>query len=107
MSDYWAGLINFSNKRKNMKYKFENLKFEDISSTHGTDAVQAWVKMENGYEASIVKHGGSYGNKKGLYEIGIFSPNGIMCDPLGWDDTVKGWLTPNDIERELNKLDSH
>ena len=107
MSDYWAGLINFSNKRKNMKHKFENLDFQDISKTHGPDATQAWVKMENGYEASIVKHGGSYGNKKGMYEMGIFGPNGGMCDPLDWGDTVKGWLGPEHVEEELIKLDSH
>jgi|TARA_B110000196_G_C21121882_1_gene653656 hypothetical protein len=104
---YWTGLINYSNNRKNMKHKFKSLDFQDISKTHGPNATQAWVKMENGYEASIVKHGGSYGNEKGLYEMGIFGPKGSMSDPLGWDDTVKGHLTPEGVEIELKKLDSH
>jgi len=89
---------------RDMKHKFENLDFQDISKTHGADSIQAWVKMENGYEASIVKHGGSYGSEKGLYEMGIFGPNGSMCDPLGWDDTVLGWLTPQLVESHLQLL---
>ena len=81
--------------------KFEELKFDDISETHGEGAVQAYVELGNGFDVSIVRHGGSYGNEKGLYEIGIFDAQRLgvnaMCDPLDWGDTVKGWLTPEDV----------
>ena len=88
--------------------KFEELKFDDISETHGEGAVQAYVELGNGFDVSIVRHGGSYGNEKGLYEIGIFDAQRLgvnaMCDPLDWGDTVKGWLTPEDVEREVELI---
>ena len=87
---------------------FEELKFSDISETHGEGAVQAYVELGNGFDVSIVRHGGSYGNEKGLYEIGIFDAQRLgvnaMCDPLDWGDTVKGWLTPEDVEREVELI---
>jgi hypothetical protein len=82
---------------------FKELKFRDISSTHGEDAKQAWEEFENGYEVSIIKHKGSYGNKEGLYEIGVFKGE-RMADPLGWGDDVKGYLSPEDVEAELKLI---
>ena len=84
---------------------FKELKFRDISSTHGEDAKQALVGFENGYDVSVVKHKGSYGSEKGLYEMGVFNGDYSMCDPLGWGDTVKGWLTPEAVEKELELLE--
>ena len=40
---------------------FKELKFRDISDTHGVDAKQAMVGVENGYDVSVVKQKGSYG----------------------------------------------
>ena len=78
---------------------FDKLKFE------GEDGdVQAIVKFDNGYEASVVQNALSYGGKKGLYEIGVFDPLGRMCDPLDWGDTVKGWLNKDSVEKELDLL---
>ena len=86
--------------------KFKDLKFNDISSTHGEGATQVYLEFKNGYEASVVKHKYSYGGDKGLYEIGIFGPHGGMCDPLDWGDDVKGWLTPELVEKELELIDA-
>jgi hypothetical protein len=47
----------------------------------------------------------SYGGKKGLYEIGVFHKGTErMCDPLGWGDEVKGWLSPEGVEEELELI---
>ena len=86
--------------------KFKELKFRDTSSTHGVDAKQAIVGFENGYDVSVVKHKFSYGSEKGLYEIGVFDTNDKMCDPLGWGDDVKGWLTPEGVETELRLIEA-
>ena len=87
--------------------KFKDLKFEDVSEIYGENAIQALEGFENGIEASVVKHGFSYGNEQGLYEIGVFY-NGRMVDVLGWDDTVKGYLHEDavtDILEQLQKLE--
>ena len=77
---------------------FKELKFR----THAENDVQAWTEV-NGYDVSIVRNALSYGGDKGLYEIGVFDKNG-MCDPLGWGDDVKGWLTPEGVETELELI---
>ena len=80
--------------------KFKDLKFEDCF-----DGVQAYVNTRNGYEISVVRHGGSYGNEKGLYEMGVFNAAGSMCDPLCWGDDVKGWLKPEDVECYIHQIE--
>mgnify|MGYP001163556830 CR=1 FL=1 len=82
---------------------FKDLKFRDVSETHGPLAKQAWEEFDNGYEASVVQHKTSYGGTEGLYEIGVFF-NDRMCDPLGWGDTVKGWLDEDDVTEVLKEL---
>jgi hypothetical protein len=88
---------------------FKELKFGDISETHGEGAVQAYVDLGNGFDVSVVKHKFSYGSEKGLYEMGVFDNQraagmNSMCDPLDWGDTVKGWLTTDNVEEELQRL---
>ena len=80
---------------------FKDLKFEERFN-----GVQAIVNFRNGFEVSIVKHGGSYGSDEGLYEIGVFDASGSMCDPLDWGDDVKGWLTPELVEKELKSIEA-
>jgi hypothetical protein len=88
--------------------KFKELKFDDISETHGEGAIQAYVDLGNGFDVSVVKHKFSYGGEKDLYEIGVFDNQrrgmDAMCDPLDWGDTVKGWLTPEGVETELELI---
>ena len=81
--------------------KFQDLEFEDISKTHGEDAIQTYLEFENGYDISVVKHKYSYGGEKGMYEVGCFY-NNHMVDPADWGDTVKGWLNPEDVEKEIS-----
>ena len=87
---------------------FEELPFGDISETHGEGAIQAYVDLGNGFDVSVVKHKFSYGGDKGLYEMGVFDNQrrgvNAMSDPLDWGDTVKGWLTPQDVEQELKAI---
>ena len=81
---------------------FKELKFEQVEGR----GIQAWVPFQNGFQVSVVKHQYSYGGEKGLYEIGVFNAAGRMCDPLGWGDDVKGWLTPQDVEQELKLIEA-
>ena len=79
---------------------FKKLEFK----THAENDVQAWAKFANGYEVSIIRNQLSYGGDKGLYEIGVYK-NDKMVDPLDWGDTVKGWLTPEGVEKELDLME--
>jgi len=82
--------------------KFTELKWEG----NAVEGIQAIVELENGFEVSVVRNDLSYGNQRGLYEIGVFNASGGMCDPLGWGDDVKGWLKPEDVEKELDLIAS-
>ena len=77
---------------------------KDLTFEKVYDGVQAQTAFANGFEISLVKHSGSYGSDKGLYELGVFGSDGQMCDPLGWGDDVKGWLTLEDAEKELQLI---
>ena len=79
--------------------KFKDLKFR----THAENDVQAWTEVNNGYDVSIIRNALSYGGDKGLYEMGVFKGE-FMADPLDWGDDVKGWLTPEDVEKELELI---
>ena len=79
------------------------MKFKDLKWTaHAENDIQAWTEI-NGYDVSIVRNQLSYGGDKGLYEIGVYKGD-KMSDPLGWKDSVKGWLTPEDVEKELELI---
>ena len=93
-------------KLKQLKEKwFEELSWDKLDEeVYGPDARQAWVKLDNGFEVSIVRHQHSYGGSKGLYEVGVFR-NGSMATPKGWDDQVKGWLPPLLVCDTLLKLE--
>jgi hypothetical protein len=77
------------------------MKFKDLKFEGEVEDVQAFVVCGK-YEVSVVRNALSYGGKKGLYEIGVFHKGtNYMCDPLNWGDDVKGWLTPELVEKEL------
>ena len=79
--------------------KFDDLKFEGEEND-----IQAFADCGN-YEVSIIRSPFSYGGGEGLYEIGVYRKDtNRMCDPLGWGDDVKGYLTPEDVEQELELL---
>lgn len=83
------------------------MKFDDVIMDYdpSLNGVQGIVNIGK-YELSIVKHDMSYGGKQGLYEIGIWEGNnpcelpGITAD----GDTVKGWLTKDDVDCIIKKL---
>ena len=85
--------------------KFKDLPFKDMNEING--GVQAIVDLGNGFEVSVVRHFGSYGGLKGFFEIGVFkSGTNKMVDPLDWGDTVKGWLLPSEVEKQLDLIKS-
>lgn len=58
------------------------------------------------YELSVVKHDGSYGGTQGLFEIMVSDAAGGVELPGITEpgDTVKGWLTLEDVSIICKKL---
>lgn len=58
------------------------------------------------YTLSIVRNEFSYGNKQGLFEIAVYK-NDKPCELVGitaTDETVKGWLTANEVNAIIKKM---
>ena len=97
--------------------KFEDLEFKAMDkeifgksykTKDGMVALpcQAYTTLSNGIEVSVVRHGGSYGHEKGLYEMGAYHEGGDnMMHIEAWDDQVKGWLSDAGVEKELEYLE--
>ena len=58
------------------------------------------------YELSVVKHDGSYGGTQGLFEVMVRDASGGVELPGITEpgDTVKGWLTLEDVSVICKKL---
>jgi len=79
-----------------------NFKMMPTEMPKGIQAILDFGK----YELSIVQNESSYGNKQGLYEIAVFKDN-EQCELPGITeegDTVKGFLTEDDVDCIIKKL---
>ena len=74
---------------------FNDLEFRQ----HGfyPNGVQAKIKFDNGYGASIVRTPTTYGGDKGLYELAVLGKDGRLNydTPITFD--VIGYLTPKEV----------
>ena len=85
---------------------FNDLKFKDLSSLNG---IQAIIKFENNYGASVARHMGTYGGKQGLYELAVIKFNendewGIVYD-TGITPDVLGYLTEDNVTTHLKQIE--
>lgn len=81
-----------------------NIKFKNVVMQETEFGEHGLIKLDNGLEISIVRNGLSYGGDKGLYEMGACKPDGDMVYIPEWEDEVKGWLTPEGIDKEFEML---
>ena len=82
--------------------KFKDIKFNETDMPKG---IQAMIHFGN-YDLSIIKNDFSYGGKSGLYEIAVFDGDDQSELPgiTESGDTVKGFLTSNDVDAILKKV---
>ena len=78
------------------KYKIESKDFND--------GVQYIYKFENEMGASVVRHAGSYGNEKGLWELAVLDENGELDYTTPITNDVIGYLEWVDVEDKLNEI---
>tara|TARA_X000000368_G_C22693808_1_gene563746 strand:- start:6 stop:266 length:261 start_codon:yes stop_codon:yes gene_type:complete len=84
--------------------KFQDIKFKSTDHNNGIQALLDFGK----YQMSIVQHDYSYGGSKGLYEIGMFEGKTMVEVPGVTEegDTVKGFMSEDDIEEAIKKMES-
>ena len=82
--------------------RFSDLSFIETSKPNG---IQARVYFGD-YELSVIKNEMSYGNKQGLYEIGVWKGDNQVELPgiTAEGDTVRGWLTADDVSGIMMKM---
>ena len=79
--------------------------FNDLKFHKFMDGIAASVTYGE-YELSVVQHSSSYGGTGGLYEIAVFKGDGMVEMPgiTEEGDTVKGWLTEQDVTGIMKKM---
>ena len=84
------------------KTEFGEILFNEHPNGFG---VQAIIKYDNGYGASVVKHEYSYGGREGLYEIAVLDKDGELHydNPVAKGD-VLGYLTKEDVSKILEQI---
>ena len=71
------------------------------------NGIQYIFKFENGYGASVVKHFGSYGHDKGLWELAVLKFDGDewhLCYDTEITDDVIRYLTDEEVRELLGDI---
>lgn len=66
--------------------------------------IQRVYKFPNGYGASVIRHKGSYGFAKGLWELAVLDDTGDLCYYTPITDDVIGHLTDEEVNLKLNEI---
>lgn len=68
--------------------------------------VQYKYLFPNGFGASLIKHEGSYGFDKGLWELAALGKEDefIGMSHFGWNDDVKGYLSAKESKSLLQEI---
>ena len=83
---------------------FNDLQFKKHPMAEGLDGVVSRIFFDNGYGASVVKHQYSYGGDRGLYELAVLDKDGQLCYTTAITNDVIGYLTEEDVEELLIKI---
>lgn len=84
---------------------WENMMKEFLTETNPMNGgIQKTYKFPNGYGASVIRHQGSYGNKKGLWELAVLGQDGELCYSTPITDDVIGHLNDPEVDRLLRKI---
>lgn len=72
------------------------------------NGIQYLFRFDNGYGASVVKHCGSYGSNKDLWELAVIHFDGPVSWHIVYDTPVtgdvEGYLSDGDVRNLLNKI---
>jgi len=77
--------------------------FKTLPSNPMNGGIQYKAEYPNGYGASIIRHNGSYGNDRGLWELAVLQ-GGALCYDTPITNDVLGWLTEEEVNETLDKI---
>jgi len=78
--------------------------FELLTITKIYDGIQGRRQFSNGYGCSVIRHSGSYGGNRGLFEVAVTDKyNRIVYDTPVTED-VLGYQTKDDVERIMKQI---
>lgn len=83
---------------------FENLVF--TNHPNSSSGVQAIVKFDNGYGASVIKTQTSYGGQNGLYELAVLGKDDHITYDTPITDDVLGYLSKAEVTTLLAQIQS-
>lgn len=63
------------------------------------------ISFPNGYSASVVSHGGSYGGSNKLFEVAVVYDNDLVYDTPVTNDVI-GFLDFQGVADTLKKIES-
>jgi hypothetical protein len=68
------------------------------------EGIQKVYQFPNGYGASVIKHRGSYGYKKGLWELAVLH-EGELCYDTEITNDVIGHLNDPEVDNILGQIE--
>ena len=74
-----------------------------IETNNHMEGIQKVYKFPNGYGASVIKHKGSYGYHKGLWEVAVLF-HGELCYDTEITNDVLGHLNDPEVDNVLGKI---
>lgn len=91
-----------------LKLNYEGFENNLICSENIWDGIQYVFKFENRYGASVVKHSGSYGHSRDLWELAVIKFIYEDRWDLNYDteitDDVIGYLTDENVRELLKRI---
>ena len=78
----------------------------DFKSHPIGSGIQAQVKFENGYGASVIRTNFSYGSENDLYELAVIRLDGSLVYDTPVTDDVEGYLSEDCITALLDQIEA-
>ena len=94
----------------NLALNFEGFEHHLVKKDNVYDGVQYLFRFPNNYGASVIKHGGSYGHRQDLWELGVIKFDSERTDDwnLTYDtpitDDVIGYLDDIGVKNLLKEI---
>ena len=69
---------------------------------HG--GIQYIYEFDNGFGASVIRHEGSYGFDRDLWEVAVLDNQGKLCFSTKVTSDVMGYLTEEEVNSKINEI---